>query len=171
MDINSLSIEQLVEYVNNELENRTLKDIEVEDFMVNPRVISKRLARKDYKRIGNKYIKGDNTSNTTSIKTVLEYKNIVPEQVDNTSSITTLGDAETQKLKLLLDNLDNLLKLVGQKSNTSSITIKSTETKVTSLRINAELYNIIKDRALKNKISISDIVNRALEDYLRNYLE
>ena len=52
-----------------------------------------------------------------------------------------------------------------------SIIINSSETKVTSLRINAELYNIIKDRALKNKISISDIVNRALEDYLRNYLD
>ena len=56
MDINTLSIEQLVEYVNQELSNgRTMKDIENSDFNVNDRVIVKRLTRRGYKRVGNEF--------------------------------------------------------------------------------------------------------------------
>ncbi len=44
MDINELSIDQIVEYVNKELSTgRTMVDIETNDFNVNERVIAKRL--------------------------------------------------------------------------------------------------------------------------------
>ena len=40
-----MSIEEVVEYINKELlKGRTMKDIEVNDFGVNERVIGKRLA-------------------------------------------------------------------------------------------------------------------------------
>lgn len=56
MDINTMSIEQLVEYVNQELsKGRTMVDIETNDFKVNERVIVKRLTRRGYKRIGNEF--------------------------------------------------------------------------------------------------------------------
>ena len=59
MDINTLSIEQLVEYVNQELsKGRTMKDIETNDFNVNDRVIVKRLTRRGYKRAGNEFKHG-----------------------------------------------------------------------------------------------------------------
>lgn len=54
--------------------------------------------------------------------------------------------------------------------NTSSITVESKETRVTSLRINIESYNIIKDRSSRDSIPISYIVNRALMHYLKNYI-
>ncbi len=56
MDINTLSIEKLVEYVNQELsKGRTMKDIETNDFNVNDRVIVKRLTRRGYKRVENEF--------------------------------------------------------------------------------------------------------------------
>lgn len=56
MDIKELSIEQLVEYVNQELANgRTMRDIETNDFKVNDRVIVKRLTRRGYRREGNEF--------------------------------------------------------------------------------------------------------------------
>ena len=105
MDINNLSVDQLVEYVNAELEKgRTLKDIEVEDFIVNPRVIGKRLGRKGYKRVDDRYIEGDKTSSTTTPGTLSESNNLELGQVDNTSSITlpgTLKNIDLDKLNLL----------------------------------------------------------------------
>lgn len=163
MDINNLSVDQLVKYVNSELEKgRTMKDIEVEDFMVNPRVITKRLGRKGYKKVDNKYNKVDNTTSNTTLK------QRVKEDVNTPPG--TLKNIDLDKLNLLLENLEPLLKLVEQKNNTSSITIQSKETRVTSLRINKEVYDLVKDRASKDDISISDIVNRALMDYLKNYI-
>ena len=56
MDIKELSIEQLVEYVNQELaKGRTMRDIETNDFKVNDRVIVKRLTRRGYRREGNEF--------------------------------------------------------------------------------------------------------------------
>ena len=52
----------------------------------------------------------------------------------------------------------------------TSISINSEKTKVTSLRINEDIYNLIKERAVRDKCSISDIVNKSLMDYLNNYL-
>ena len=73
------------------------------------------------------------------------------------------------KLQKLLDNLDTLLELVNrQQNNTSSIT--SNETIVTSLRINKEVYEMVKQRARENNIKVGEIVNRALLDYLKNYI-
>ena len=163
MDINNLSVDQLVKYVNSELEKgRTMKDIEVEDFMVNPRVITKRLGRKVYKKVDNKYNKVDNTTSNTTLK------QRVKEDVNTPPG--TLKNIDLDKLNLLLENLEPLLNLVKQRDNTSSTTIQSKETRVTSLRINKEVYDLVKDRASKDDISISDIVNRALMDYLKNYI-
>lgn len=58
-DLDSMSIEQLIEYINSELlKGRTMKDIEISDFEVNERVITKRLSRKGYKRVDNIFVKG-----------------------------------------------------------------------------------------------------------------
>lgn len=160
MDINNIN--EVVEYVNQELlKGRTMKDIETVDFGVNERVIVKRLNRRGYKKQDGIFKKNiDTTCNITEI-----------EKPKNEGIVKVKNNIDMDKLQKLLDNLDTLLELCNVRNNinnTSSIT--STETVVTSLRVNKEIYEMVKQRARENNIKIADIINRALLDYLKNYI-
>ncbi|MBU3195028.1 ribbon-helix-helix domain-containing protein [Clostridium algidicarnis] len=72
-------------------------------------------------------------------------------------------------MNLLLSNLDNLLKLVPS-NMTSNSEYRSGLNDVKSFRIDTGLYAEVKNRSAKNNINIAEILNRALEDYLKNYL-
>ncbi|MDU3196504.1 MAG: hypothetical protein E6682_15260, partial [Clostridium perfringens] len=78
---------------------------------------------------------------------------------------------DIDKLNILLNNLDDILELVKNKNITSNITIDNKETTVKTLRVNTELYNKIRDKAAKEKITIGSILNNALLDYLNKYGE
>lgn len=57
MVYDELRLEEIVAYINGELlKGRLMKDIEVVDFGVNPRVITKRLARKNIKKIDGQFV-------------------------------------------------------------------------------------------------------------------
>ncbi|MDB2115363.1 hypothetical protein PMV66_17425, partial [Clostridium paraputrificum] len=66
---------------------------------------------------------------------------------------------------------DSLLKLIPT-NITSNITtgLRSEVNDVKSFRIDTGLYKAIKERATRDNINISHIINKALEDYLNNYL-
>lgn len=168
VNINDMDIEQLVKFINMELsKNKTLsvnKWCDSND--IKKSTLKSRMARADYSYNSElrQYEKCNITSNTTEV-----LQEVSASKEDTTKGIL-LNDIETEKLNLLLSNLDSLLKLVEKKNNTSSITVNSDKTKVTSLRINEELYDLIKHKSVKSNISISDIVNRALMDYLNNYI-
>jgi len=169
VDINNMAIEKLVKFINIELsKNKTLsvnKWCELSD--IKKSTLKSKMARANYSYNAElrQYEKNNTTSNTTEV-----LQEVSIPKGDATNKVILLNDIETEKLNLLLNNLDSLLKLVETKNNTSSITINSDKTKVTSLRINEELYDMIKDRSVKSNTSISDIVNRALIDYLNNYI-
>ena len=164
-----MDIEQLVKFINVELsKNKTLsvnKWCELNN--IKKSTLKSRMSRADYSYNADlrKYVKDSTTSNTTEV-----LQEVSAPKEDTTNKVILLNDIETGKLNLLLNNIDSLLELVEKKNNTSSITINSDKTKVTSLRINEELYDMIKDKSAKSNISISDIVNRALMDYLNNYI-
>jgi hypothetical protein len=169
MDFNNISIEKLVQYINLELSKD--KNISVNKLCdrigIKKSTLKSRMTRADYSYNVElrQYIKDNTTNNTTEVLQEVS----APKQ-DTQNKVILLNDIETDKLNLLLNNIDSLLELVEKKNNTSSITINSDKTKVTSLRINEELYDMIKDKSAKSNISISDIVNRSLLDYLNNYL-
>lgn len=179
MDLN-ISIEKLVQYINLELKKD--KNISVNRLCdrigIKKSTLKSRMSRAEYTYNIElrQYIKVNTTSNTTSVSAeetiVLKEETSVIKE-DTTSNITLLKDKniDFNKLQLLLNNIDKLLNLVDAKqSNTSSITVESTETVVTSLRINKEIYGLIKEKSSKSNISISNIVNKALSDYLSNYI-
>ena len=57
MNYESMSLIEVINYINLELsKGRTMKDIEETDFNVSKGVITKRLNRKGYKKIDNKFI-------------------------------------------------------------------------------------------------------------------
>lgn len=177
-DINN--IEDIVSYINQELSNnRTMISIEQEVFGVNERVIHKRLSRLGYKKIDNKYRLQDDitsklTSSKTSYKGTQEVKevsnNIITKEEDKEPTGAIQGIKDIDKLNLLLDNIDLLLKLIPTSNITSNTSLRSGVNDVKSFRVDSGLYKAIKERASRDNMNIADILNKALEDYLNNYL-
>ena len=169
VNINNMDIEQLVKFINIELsKNKALSVNKWCEFNnIKKSTLKSRMSRGNYSYNTDlrQYIKHNTTSNTTEV-----LQEVPAPKEDNSNKVILLNDIETEKLNLLLNNIDSLLELVEKKNNTSSITINSDKTRVTSLRINEELYDMVKEKSAKSNMSISDIVNRALIDYLNNYI-
>ncbi|MBP3905934.1 MAG: hypothetical protein J6D12_02340, partial [Peptostreptococcaceae bacterium] len=78
------NIENIVEYINNELKTRTMVDIEVNDFKVNDRVIVKRLTRRGYKRIDGFYVKVNEYS---APKKKVQNNKVIPQYNQSTTKV------------------------------------------------------------------------------------
>lgn len=178
VNINNMDIKQFVIFINKELnKDKTISINKLADKLeIKKSTLKSKMSRHGYEYnhdLRQYKLIDRTTSNITSknedVEQVQEQQKEVTK-VDTTSSITSLENVDVNKLNLLLNNLDSLLELVNKKHNTSDISIDSKETRVTSLRINEEVYKLIKARAVKGNTSISDIVNRALIDYLNNYI-
>ena len=60
MVYDEMGLEEVVEYINGELlKGRPMKEIEIVDFGVNERVITKRLARKNIKKVDGQFVLQD----------------------------------------------------------------------------------------------------------------
>lgn len=135
---------------------------------LNESTIRKRLTKNGYKREGNKFVLNtDITSNITEVKEeVIEVVEIKEDPKE-----IAINDVDINKLNLLLNNLDKILKLIPNTDITSNITnLRSGDNRTISLRADSGLYAAIKERALRDNVNIADIINKALEDYLNNYL-
>ena len=164
MELLKLDIEELVNIINRALEED--KELSVNKWCdkvgVNKSTLKSKLSRGKYIYNSNlrSYSKKGITSNIT-------YSN--PERKQDKEEVNNKIDID--KLNILLNNLDDILELVKNKNITSNITIDNKETTVKTLRVNTELYNKIRDKAAKEKITIGSILNNALLDYLNKYGE
>ena len=169
MELLKLDIEELVNIINRALEED--KELSVNKWCdkvgINKSTLKSKLSRGKY--IYNSklrsYSKKDITSNITSVEPVIKQDK---EEVNNSIAIDKV---DIDKLNLLLNNLDDILKLVSNKDVTSNITIENKETTVKTLRVNKEIYNKIRDNAAKENKTIGSILNKALLDYLNKYGE
>lgn len=170
IDIKNMDIKEIADYMNLELEKgRIQKDIEINDFGVNERVIKNRLNRKGYKKVNNQWII-NNTNETTEIiqaKPVEEH-DTVKQNDDNKKAFT---NDEIEKLnKLLKLDIDTLHQMINDyttsKNTNCSIKIKDNTSIVTSLRLNKGIYTLIKEQAQKEGIGISEIINSCMLHYL-----
>ena len=81
MVYDEMGLEEVVEYINGELlKGRPMKEIEIVDFGVNERVITKRLARKNIKKVDGQFVLQDGSKmpdvkNNLGIELVSENKN------------------------------------------------------------------------------------------------
>lgn len=91
----NMSIEQVVNYINSELlKGRTMKEIEQNDFGVNDRVIAKRLARKNIKKVDGQFVLQDG------------YK--LPEKVKKSVMAMNNKELKSKELMNLRDNKEFL---------------------------------------------------------------
>lgn len=160
-----MELQELLEYVNIKLATGNNLTKIAKELGKNESTIRKRLNKAGYKRINNQFV----LSNTTCSITEKEVNKV--DITCNTTAEIIDNDIDLSKLKLLLDNVDKLLGLIpNTTSSITNINIDTEETKVTSLRINKDIYELIKERAIRDNCSISNIVNKSLLDYLNNYI-
>ena len=103
----------------------------------------------------------------SNIKSMLSNMPIIDNDIVSDSYDLEDKGINYYKLKLLLDNIDDILLLI--KKEDKSKVIRSGNTKVTSLRVDIGIYEQIKNKAVEDNMNISEIINIALEDYLKKY--
>lgn len=192
------NIEEVVIYLNNELsKGRTQKEIEINDFKVNERVIAKRLISRGYKKIDNQYIKYDK-SNTGVIKDNHINRDIRSVKYDDShtlvieddkkeydkSNTLVINQKEVQnKLIGLAQNYDKILKLIEEydkKYDTQydneyeGIYIElPIETKTdfrATVRVNNVIWEQFSEFANNHKeFTKRDLVSMALKEYMNNH--
>jgi hypothetical protein len=170
MDFNNISIEKLVEYINMELKKD--KSISVNKLCdrigIKKSTLKSKMMRGSYSYNAElrQYAKNNITSNIA-----VAQEEVAVTKEDNANNNILLNDFDADKLNLLLNNLDGLLKLVEVKDISRNITsLRSGDNRTTSLRIDTGLFEKAKQKAKDNDMTIGEILNRALEDYLNNYL-
>lgn len=162
MEWNKNNLLNIVEFINNELKSgNPMIKIEREAFGENERVIHKRLIRLGYKKIDNQYVlKNDITSNIT--------KEILNKETKENKNVST--KMKNEKLSLLLDNLDELLLLINKNNATNITDLRSNINDVRSFRIDTGIYKMVKKLASETDKNIGEIINIALEEYLKRNL-
>lgn len=188
-DINN--IEEVVVYLNNELsKGRTQKEIEINDFKVNERVIAKRLTSRGYKKIDNQYIKYDNRDTEVSeIKTEerdnghIEVIGYSEQEHDNSNTLVIKQKEIQNKLIALAQNYDKILKIIQEydeqsdeqsDKNNSNIAIQlpmesKTDFRAT-IRVNNVVWESFSDFVNNHKeFTKRDLISMALKEYMENH--
>lgn len=168
MEWDNDNIEAMVTYINNELQKeRTMVDIEQNDFAVNERVINKRLVRKGYQRIGDQYLKvsllhlDDSPNLTTKDQMQINRKDITK------SNTNIFSQDEVVAIKELISNKDKLLNLLELKEiDITKCNIRSKKNETKSFRVDSGLYEAFKKKANKNNDKITDLINSFMEEYI-----
>lgn len=122
----------------------------------------------DYKGVIRNKDKNYNIKNMLSNMPIID-DHISSDILEEKKYDSKYEDINYYKLKLLLDNIDDILELINKNNSNKAKKIRSGNTKVTSLRVDEGIYEQVKNKSIKDKINISEIINVALEDYLNKY--
>lgn len=180
MDLKELSIEQLVQYVNQELSrNRTMKDIEINDFKVNDSVIVKRLNRRGYKRKGNEFkldITNITQKNKESSVKIVE-KTI--EKATNRDIQKYNKDISDEKLMELVELIE-LIKEMLEEYNRNKETMESDKMNLRPkavIEVKQKLFkidvNVLEqwEKFVSNhkEFKVQQLISLALEEFINKY--
>lgn len=188
-DINNIG--EVVVYLNNELaKGRTQKEIEINDFRVNERVIAKRLTSRGYKKIDNQYIKYDNRG-AEVIKTKTEERDnnhikVIEDskqEYDNSNTLVIKQKEIQNKLIGLAKNYDKILKIIQEydeqsdeqsDKNNSNISIQLPMENKTDFRATIRVNNVIWDNFSNfannhKEFTKRDLISMALKEYMENH--
>ena len=119
-----MSLEEVVAYLNSELlKGRSMKEIEQEDFEVNERVITKRLARKNIKKVDGQFVL-QNGSKMTEVK-----KKQVIEPISEDKNNKLLENKRLSEIEKRVFELEKIIKEIvctqsGSKVVTNDLGLK-----------------------------------------------
>ena len=172
--LNNSTLLEEIEYINKVLRSkkRGFKKIALEDYGVDALELLEQLNVLGYVKVKNKVVRELNITNS-NIEIIEPSRQVIePIIKKNSKSIPSikeddnaLAKIDNDKLKLLLDNLDHLLKLIPKHKN---VIYRSNNNSNISLRLDSGLYKELKVRAERNNKTISEMLNLVLEQYLEN---
>lgn len=169
-DINNL--EEVAKYLNKELlKGRKQKEIEINDFKVNERVIAKRLVSKGYKKVDNQYTKY-HKGNTVVIKNE-------EREYDNSNTIVMNKNEIQDKIIVLAQNYDKILKIIEEYdkqydneygSIIVELPIETVKEFRTTIRVNNIIWEQFNEFTNKYKeFTKRDLLSMALKEYMDKY--
>lgn len=181
MNWNEFSLEEIVDYINKQLfSGRSMKDIEIIDFKVNERVISKRLNRKGYKKIENQFVKTTDNKKNNKVK-VEKSIEIIKNESDDKLMTPVITKEMEHKLLNLIKYHDNIMDLVINFDDAQMTGINTTEIIVklpkeedrtfrTTIRVNDVVWNRFKEFCDKNiDFTQKDLLSMALVEYMNKF--
>lgn len=180
MRLDELSIEEIVEYINRQLElGRSMKDIEINDFKVNDRVMVKRLNRKGYKRVENKFINNITKDIQIDSKAKLE-DNKSKKLNKKTDFIQKYNkDINGDKLLELIELLDPIKSLIEDyERNKNIIEVETVELKAKAItdvkqklfKIDIEILEQWEEFVINHKeFKVQQLISMALEEFIQKY--
>ena len=171
-----MSLEEVVAYINSELlKGRSMKAIEQEDFGVNERVITKRLARKNIKKVDGQFVLQSGSKMTEAKKKqVIE---LVPEDKNN----KLVENKRLTEIEKRVFDLEKILKEIvctqsGSKEVTNDLGLKiySSEDKpiAKTIRLYKEIWDkidMVKDQFphLSYQVVLNSLLDEITEKYLK----
>lgn len=177
MDIDKLTIEQLVEYINSQLsKGRSMADIETNDFNVNKRVIAKRLDRRGYKRIDNMFVMVKESGKTKVIPMDKQAdKNALQGKI-NDKAIADINSEKLMELLELIEPIKEMLEDYHRNKNiieVSTVELKPkavTEVRQKLFKIDVNVLEQWEEFVLNHKeFKVQQLISLALEEFIQKY--
>lgn len=156
---NNLSIEDQINYINENLNNSSLTKI-CKELGVNRPTISKRFNSKGYKFIDNQYIL--NNTNTT-------INTINSKDKNNIDKVNVLEN-KIKSLESRLNELERYIKNTNNTETTKEVKIFEGDEVVRSFRINEDIQKRFKIFCkAHSEYRVSDLINNALDCYMDGF--
>lgn len=180
MRLNELSVEEIVEYINSQLElGRSMKDIEINDFKINDRVMVKRLNRKGYKRVENRFI--DNITKDIQMDRKEILINKKSENLNKKIDVIQWynKDINPDKILELVELLEPIKNLIEDyERNKNIIEVENIELKPKAItKVKQKLFKIDVDVLEKweefvinhKEFKVQQLISMALEEFIEKY--
>lgn len=184
------NIERLVKEINIELKKgRSMKEIELEEFGVNERVIAKRLKRKGYIKKDNQYIissekliqkdnKSINKSMNESITEVKQKDKVALNKIKGND--LSYNELDINKLIELINLIEPIKEVIQEYNKSKNIIdieptpqlqpIGVTEVKQKLFKIDVDILNRWDKFVLERKqFKVQDLVSLALDEFIKKY--
>lgn len=174
-----MNLDEIINYINIELlKGRSMKDIETNDFNVNERVITKRLARKGVKKVDGQFVL-QSGSKKTDIAVKQVTKPVSMGEIDS-QNINLMDNREFLDLSKKVDILEKALKEIicvqsGSKvvTNEFSLKIYSNDSKpiAKTVRLYEEVWGKLdKLKELFPHINYQTLLNSLIDEVVEKYL-